>query len=48
MHNMFYILLLEPFYTRDGKVIEPMSIPIDGEPEWLIEKIMDNKIMNGK
>lgn len=49
VHPVFHVSLLEPYLGRPG--VEPEGPPpllVDGEEEWEVEKILEERVLNGK
>jgi hypothetical protein len=43
MHNTFHVSMLEPYQGDVGKAPQPGLILINGEPQYLIKKILDKR-----
>lgn len=49
LHPVFHVSLLEPYHQREGELTEPPAIPIQGEEEWLVDRIIaQRKTKSGK
>ena len=45
IHNIFHISLLEPYHVREGEVsMHPLTILVDNQFKWEVDKILDDKI----
>jgi hypothetical protein len=40
VHPVFHVSLLEKYHAREGEIIRPGPIPVDGSPEWEVEAIL--------
>ena len=48
VHPVFHVSLLERYHPREGQVIRPGPIPVDGTPEWEVEAIMARRERRNK
>jgi hypothetical protein len=48
IHPVFHVSLLERYHPREGEVIHPGPIPVDGTPEWEVEAILSKRTRRGK
>ncbi|EGE04430.1 hypothetical protein TEQG_08667 [Trichophyton equinum CBS 127.97] len=44
IHLVFYVSLLEKYKQREGKTPPPRPELVNGEEEWLIDKILEKKV----
>ena len=47
IHRTFHVALLEPYSRREGQE-PPEPIPVEGEDEWAVERILDERETQGK
>ncbi|THC87561.1 hypothetical protein EYZ11_012993 [Aspergillus tanneri] len=43
LHPVFHVSLLEPYHERPGQWSRPPPIPINGEEEWEVDQILEEK-----
>jgi hypothetical protein len=50
IHSVFHVLLLKPYHARDGQNLDSEVEPelINGEVEWEVEKILDQRLYYNK
>ena len=49
IHPTFHVSLLEPYRQRPGEEpLEPPGVMVDGHTEWVVERILDRRLQQGK
>jgi transposase InsO family protein len=48
VHPVFHVSLLEGYRPREGEVIRPGPIPVDGTPEWEVEAVLAKRTQRNK